>query len=187
MMSALSERSSLGNSQRANTPYGQKTPRQRPMPRNASPDDTRASARKASLNALLGGNPTTPRAAPFSATIGPGSTRPTMPEGQIDIDVGDTVEVPGGMTGTVKFLGNVRGKKGIFAGIELSTEYADRGKNDGDVEGYVHVIALYARISDRYLRLLGSLLTPRFYIAHGILRPPYQALASSSLLSVRPN
>jgi dynactin complex subunit len=54
-----------------------------------------------------------------------------------DIDVGDTVDVPGGMYGTVKFVGNVRGKKGTFAGVELAREFASRGKNDGDVEGYV--------------------------------------------------
>ena len=55
----------------------------------------------------------------------------------IAIDVGDSVEVPGGITGTVKFLGVVRGKKGMFAGVELDKQYASRGKNDGDVEGYV--------------------------------------------------
>jgi dynactin complex subunit len=54
-----------------------------------------------------------------------------------DIDVGDTVDVPGGMHGTVKFVGTVRGKKGTFAGVELAREFASRGKNDGDVEGYV--------------------------------------------------
>lgn len=52
-----------------------------------------------------------------------------------EIEVGDTVEVPGGMFGTVKFLGSVRGKKGTFAGVELSKEFAARGKNDGDVDG----------------------------------------------------
>ncbi|ORY19391.1 hypothetical protein BCR34DRAFT_471699 [Clohesyomyces aquaticus] len=52
-----------------------------------------------------------------------------------DIEVGDTVDVPGGMYGVVKFIGSVRGKKGVFAGVELGREYASRGKNDGDVEG----------------------------------------------------
>lgn len=51
------------------------------------------------------------------------------------IEVGDIVGVPGGMTGIVKFLGAVNGKKGTFAGVELSREYAARGKNDGDVDG----------------------------------------------------
>lgn len=52
-----------------------------------------------------------------------------------DVQVGDLVNVPGGMFGTVKFLGTVAGKPGKFAGIELSNEHAPRGKNSGDVEG----------------------------------------------------
>lgn len=55
--------------------------------------------------------------------------------GNMDLEVGDTVDVPGGMHGIVKFIGEVKGKKGIFAGVELSREWAARGKNDGDVEG----------------------------------------------------
>lgn len=52
-----------------------------------------------------------------------------------DIQVGDVVDVPGEMHGTVKFVGSVQGKKGIFAGVELSEEFAPRGKNSGDVDG----------------------------------------------------
>jgi len=52
-----------------------------------------------------------------------------------DVQVGDLVNVPGGMYGTVKFLGPVAGKPGRFAGIELGAEYAARGKNNGDVDG----------------------------------------------------
>ncbi|KAK5087211.1 hypothetical protein LTR05_004382 [Lithohypha guttulata] len=49
--------------------------------------------------------------------------------------VGDTVNVPGDMYGTVKFIGPVDGKKGTFAGVELAQEFASRGKNSGDVDG----------------------------------------------------
>jgi hypothetical protein len=52
-----------------------------------------------------------------------------------DIAIGDTVEVPGSMTGTVKFIGAVAGRKGTFAGVELHPDYAPRGKNSGDVDG----------------------------------------------------
>ncbi|PWY89334.1 putative Noc1p protein [Aspergillus heteromorphus CBS 117.55] len=52
-----------------------------------------------------------------------------------EVQVGDLVNVPGGMYGTVKFLGTVAGKPGKFAGIELAAEHARRGKNNGDVEG----------------------------------------------------
>ena len=49
--------------------------------------------------------------------------------------MGDKVEVPGGMHGTVKFIGPVDGKKGVFAGVQLAPEYAPRGKNSGEVDG----------------------------------------------------
>jgi hypothetical protein len=52
-----------------------------------------------------------------------------------DLDVGDMVDVPGNMYGIVRFLGSVQGKKGLFAGVELSDEFASRGKNNGDVDG----------------------------------------------------
>ncbi|KAJ5085692.1 hypothetical protein N7532_010463 [Penicillium argentinense] len=52
-----------------------------------------------------------------------------------DVKVGDLVNVPGGMYGTVKYLGAVAGKPGRFAGIELGSEHAARGKNSGDVDG----------------------------------------------------
>lgn len=54
-----------------------------------------------------------------------------------DISVGDTVDVPGDMLGTVRFVGTIPGKKGTFAGVELSPDFATRGKNDGDVDGFV--------------------------------------------------
>ena len=49
--------------------------------------------------------------------------------------MGDAVEVPGNMHGTVKFVGQVDGKKGTFAGVQLAPEYAARGKNSGEVDG----------------------------------------------------
>jgi dynactin complex subunit len=52
-----------------------------------------------------------------------------------DYDVGDIVDVPGGMHGTVRFVGSVAGKKGTFAGVELHPDFAARGKNNGDVDG----------------------------------------------------
>ncbi|KAJ4350777.1 hypothetical protein N0V95_004454 [Ascochyta clinopodiicola] len=75
-------------------------------------------ARQASLSALTGASP----------------SPNTMADAQ-DIDIGDLVDVPGGMHGVVKFVGSIRGKKGVFAGVELSKAFASRGKNDGAVEG----------------------------------------------------
>jgi len=53
-----------------------------------------------------------------------------------DFNVGDAVNVPGDMHGTVKFVGSVRGKQGRFLGVELDQDFAARGKNSGDVDGY---------------------------------------------------
>lgn len=52
-----------------------------------------------------------------------------------DIDIGDKVDAPGGLYGTVRFIGPVRGKPGVFVGVELDRELSGRGKNDGSVEG----------------------------------------------------
>jgi hypothetical protein len=54
-----------------------------------------------------------------------------------DIAIGDTVDVPGSMFGTVRFIGTVAGRKGTFAGVELNHDFASRGKNSGDVDGCV--------------------------------------------------
>lgn len=77
--------------------------------------------RKASYNALTGGAPQTP------------AGKMTTADG--DFQVGDTVNVPGDMYGTVRFIGSVRGKQGRFLGVELSEDFAPRGKNSGDVDG----------------------------------------------------
>lgn len=52
-----------------------------------------------------------------------------------DLDVGDIVNTPGGLWGIVKFIGPVRGKNGVFVGVELDPEVAAKGKNDGSVDG----------------------------------------------------
>lgn len=60
--------------------------------------------------------------------------KPSQQDGE-GLEVGDFVDVPGSMHGTVKFIGTVQGKNGTFAGVELSEEFAVRGKNSGDVDG----------------------------------------------------
>jgi hypothetical protein len=77
-----------------------------------------AVARKASLQALTGAG---------SGKMGGGDVQ--------NIQVGDTVDVPGGMHGVVKFKGSISGKSGTFLGVELSKQFAHKGKNDGDVDG----------------------------------------------------
>lgn len=52
-----------------------------------------------------------------------------------DLEVGDMVDTPNGLYGTVKFIGTVKGKAGTFVGVELEPEIAGKGKNDGAVDG----------------------------------------------------
>lgn len=77
------------------------------------------------LRALEEDSPTTGNMPPFTPSHGADD----------DLEVGDLVSVPGNMTGIVRFVGSVNNKKGIFAGVELSEEFASRGKNNGDVDG----------------------------------------------------
>ncbi len=64
-----------------------------------------------------------------------------------NLEVGDMVDVPGMMHGTIKFIGEVKGKKGHFAGVELSKQFAAKGKNDGDVDGYASIKPLLSNRS----------------------------------------
>lgn len=48
--------------------------------------------------------------------------------------VGDKVRVEGmGMEGWLRFVGEIAGKPGMWAGVELSGGFAGKGKNDGSV------------------------------------------------------
>jgi hypothetical protein len=82
------------------------------------PDDTEAYASSVLTNDKM------------PAPLTPG--RPGAGEG---LGIGDAVDVPGNMHGTVRFIGSVAGRKGTFAGVELHPDFAMRGKNSGDVDG----------------------------------------------------
>jgi hypothetical protein len=49
--------------------------------------------------------------------------------------VGDIVDIQGGGSGLVMFVGQVHGKEGIFAGVELSESWAAKGLHDGVADG----------------------------------------------------
>lgn len=69
-------------------------------------------------------------------TTGPGNTD--------ELQIGDIVNTPGGLWGIVKFIGPVRGKNGIFVGVDLDRDVANKGKNDGSVDGYVPAVVYHA-------------------------------------------
>ncbi|KAH8676305.1 hypothetical protein BX600DRAFT_432822 [Xylariales sp. PMI_506] len=100
--------------------------------------------RKASFAALTPGSlaaiPDDSESYPFESVLNEEISRKMAPltPGKTagdDISVGDTVDVPGNMYGTVRFVGSVGGRKGTFAGVELHPDFAGRGKNNGDVDG----------------------------------------------------
>ncbi|KAJ8102550.1 hypothetical protein POJ06DRAFT_244982 [Lipomyces tetrasporus] len=67
------------------------------------------------------------------------SPRPPSARGFVDepveFGVGDLVYVPGGLRGVVLYIGQVVGKNGEFAGVDLLGPDADKGKNNGTVNG----------------------------------------------------
>lgn len=98
-----------------------------------------------------------------------------------NLEVGDMVDVPGMMHGTIKFIGEVQGKKGHFAGVELSKEFAAKGKNDGDVDGIQYFVTtvrgagIFLPSNKAYKRL-----SPTFSADSIPLTPPTPSLAPSS-------
>jgi CAP-Gly domain-containing linker protein 1 len=51
-------------------------------------------------------------------------------------EVGDNVRIESlGFEGTLRYLGEIEGKTGQWAGVELSGGFAGKGKNDGSVDG----------------------------------------------------
>lgn len=51
-------------------------------------------------------------------------------------EAGDNVRIESlGFEGTLRFIGEIDGKPGLWAGVELSGGFSGRGKNDGTVNG----------------------------------------------------
>jgi dynactin complex subunit len=61
--------------------------------------------------------------------------------------VGDGVRIESlGFEGMLRFVGEIDGKEGLFAGIELSGGFTGKGKNDGSVAGCVNNENLFCYI-----------------------------------------
>lgn len=51
-------------------------------------------------------------------------------------EIGDKVRIESlGYEGTLRYIGEIEGKLGLWAGVELSGGFAGKGKNDGTVNG----------------------------------------------------
>lgn len=66
--------------------------------------------------------------------------------GAFEPEVGDGVRLEShGFEGVLRFVGEIDGKPGLWAGVELSGGFVGKGKNDGSVNGCV-IILLWKRI-----------------------------------------
>ncbi|GAA5935557.1 uncharacterized protein JCM15063_001076 [Sporobolomyces koalae] len=105
----------------------------------------RAAALRSSATPSRSRTPTTPANHRPKTPTGFGSSTSRFPSplpsssaATVNFGVGDLVsfEVVGErLEGTVRFIGAVDGKAGEWGGVELTEEYAGRGKNDGSVKG----------------------------------------------------
>lgn len=70
----------------------------------------------------------------------PAHSQNQLPPSLENVQLGDRVAVESmGLTGYLRFVGTTDFKGGLWAGIELDTP---KGKNDGSVAGYVHILPL---------------------------------------------
>ena len=54
----------------------------------------------------------------------------------VSFEVGDHVRIESlGFEGTLRYLGEIDGKSGRWAGVELHGGFVGRGKNNGTVDG----------------------------------------------------
>lgn len=62
-------------------------------------------------------------------------------------EVGDDVRIESlGYEGTLRYIGDIDGKPGLWAGVELGGGFFGKGKNDGSVNGYVLCISPHLRV-----------------------------------------
>ena len=63
-------------------------------------------------------------------------TRDSSRASQRPLEVGDPVKIESlNLEGTLRFLGEIAGKPGHWAGVELTGQFAGKGKNDGSAAG----------------------------------------------------
>ncbi|KAJ6557190.1 hypothetical protein B0H10DRAFT_2121012 [Mycena sp. CBHHK59/15] len=105
-----------------------------------SPQSTSFSARPSSVASSSSAAPRQPERAK-TPTTRPASRqsdvfgRSTSRTGR-SFEVGDNVRIESlGYEGTLRYLGSIDGKMGLWAGVELSGGFAGKGKNNGTVNG----------------------------------------------------
>lgn len=58
--------------------------------------------------------------------------------GNKQFEIGDSVRIDSlALEGTLRYMGEIEGKNGLWAGVELSGQFGGKGKNNGCVNGWV--------------------------------------------------
>lgn len=89
------------------------------------------------------GGPRTPRPLKMSMAMMKMPPPPFPPSGSASgapapvFNLGDIVKLPEGQQGILKYIGQISGKAGEFAGVELIDEWASQGRHNGEFNGYV--------------------------------------------------
>lgn len=71
-------------------------------------------------------------------------------------EVGDNVKIESlSLEGTLRYVGEIEGKNGLWAGVELSSQFAGRGKNNGSVNGWVYLRSyrIWSALVDNLFRI----------------------------------
>lgn len=118
--SAVSTASSTGPTRTPNSiAYQMKTPAAPPPPPLFSP--------------LYSARPSSTRPESRTSTTGARSSSRAKISA---IEIGDAVRIESlAMEGILRYLGEIKGKPGTYAGVELSGTFVGQGKNDGSVAG----------------------------------------------------
>lgn len=142
----------LADAIRANDPS-----HHRPLPLSATASSSSLSPQTLSYSLSSGSRSVAARPSSSASTASraktPVSARPSSrpPSRQSDassrlsksFDIGENVRIESlGFEGTLRFIGDIDGKPGLWAGVELSGGFAGKGKNNGSVAGYDHCISL---------------------------------------------
>lgn len=123
---------------------------------NSSPPDTSTStsfpsgrrsvtARPSSVASSSSAAGHTPYRAPVERSKTPTGVRPSSRQSDVfrsssragrAYEIGDNVRIESlGFEGTLKYIGEIDGKSGLWAGVELSGGFSGMGKNNGSVNG----------------------------------------------------
>ncbi|KAJ7733766.1 hypothetical protein DFH07DRAFT_928669 [Mycena maculata] len=100
-----------------------------------SPQSSTFAPRASSVASSSSNRAKTPTTRPQSRQSDP-FARSTSRAGNRAFEVGDNVRIESlGYEGTLRYMGSIDGKPGLWAGVELAGGFAGKGKNNGTVNG----------------------------------------------------